>query len=66
MAVTQRLRQRFRDPEYRERYAAQAAGLADADDESWVRARLLPDPDKVRLRVYARQSTHKTRCVRAA
>jgi arginine decarboxylase len=60
MAVTQRLRQRYRDPEYRERYAAQAAALADTDDETWLRTRLLPDPDKVRLRVYATQSTHKT------
>jgi arginine decarboxylase len=60
MAVTQRLRRRYRDPEYRERYAAQAAALADADDETWLRTRLLPDPDRARLRVYATQSTHKT------
>jgi arginine decarboxylase len=60
MAVAKRLRQHFRDPSYRERYAAQAAALADADDEAWLRTRLLPDPDTVRLRVYATQSTHKT------
>jgi arginine decarboxylase len=60
MAVTRLLRRRYRDPEYRERYAAQAASLADADDETWLRTRLLPDPDRVRLRVYATQSTHKT------
>ena len=60
MAVTQRLRRRFRDPEYRARYATQAAALADADDETWLRTRLLPDPDRVRLRAYATQSTHKT------
>ena len=60
MAVTRLLRQRFRDPQYRERYATQAAALAEADDETWLRTRLLPDPDRVRLRVYATQSTHKT------
>jgi len=60
MAVTQRLRRRYRDPDYRERYATQAAALADSDDETWLRTRLLPDPDRVRLRVYATQSTHKT------
>jgi arginine decarboxylase len=60
MATARRLRERYHDPAYRERYAAQAAELADADDEVWLRTRLLPDPDKVRLRVYATQSTHKT------
>ena len=60
MAAVRRLRERYRDPGYRRRYAAQADELADADDETWLRSRLLPDPDKVRLRVYATQSTHKT------
>jgi arginine decarboxylase len=60
MAVTQLLRRRYRDREYRERYAVQAAALAEADDETWLHTRLLPDPDRVRLRVYATQSTHKT------
>jgi arginine decarboxylase len=60
MAVSQLLRRRYRDPEYRERYAAQAEALAEADDETWLRTRLLPDPERVRLRVYATQSTHKT------
>ena len=33
----------------------------DADDENaWLEKRLLPDPDKVRIRVYATHSTHKT------
>ena len=60
MAVTRRLRQRYRDPDYQQRYAAQAAALSDADDQTWLHTRLLPDPNKVRLRVYATQSTHKT------
>jgi arginine decarboxylase len=60
MATARRLRHRYRDPEYQRRYAAQAAELAEADDDTWLRTRLLPDPAKVRLRVYATQSTHKT------
>ncbi|MGB3258364.1 MAG: aminotransferase class I/II-fold pyridoxal phosphate-dependent enzyme [Ornithinimicrobium sp.] len=60
MATARRLRERFRDPAYRERFEKQKAELADADDETWLKTRLLPDPDEVRLRVYATQSTHKT------
>jgi arginine decarboxylase len=60
MATARRLRERYRDPVHRRRYAAQAAELADADDETWLRTRLIPDPDRVRLWVYATQSTHKT------
>jgi arginine decarboxylase len=60
MATARRLHERYRNAAYRHRYAAQAAELADADDEMWLRTRLLPDPDRVRLRVYATQSTHKT------
>jgi arginine decarboxylase len=60
MATARRLQRRYRDPAYQPRYAAQAAELAAADDETWLRTRLLPDPEQVRLRVYATQSTHKT------
>ncbi len=60
MATARRLRQRYRDPAYRDRYEAQQVELAEADDEAWLSIRLLPDPDTVRLRVYATQSTHKT------
>jgi arginine decarboxylase len=60
MATAGRLRVRYRDPDYRRRYAAHIAELAEADDETWLNTRLLPDPDQVRLRVYATQSTHKT------
>ncbi|SLN61540.1 aminotransferase class I/II-fold pyridoxal phosphate-dependent enzyme [Oceanibacterium hippocampi] len=54
------LRDRFRDPDYRARCAAQAKTLKDADDETLLATRLLPDPDRTRVRVYATQSTHKT------
>ncbi|MGB5953387.1 MAG: ornithine decarboxylase, partial [Ornithinimicrobium sp.] len=42
------------------RYEAQQSKLAEADDETLLSERLLPDPDRVRLRVYATHSTHKT------
>jgi arginine decarboxylase len=57
------LRDRYREPAYRERYAAYKEEMAkqNADDDStWLDNRLLPDPDRVRIRVYATQSTHKT------
>jgi arginine decarboxylase len=60
MATARRLQDKYHDPGYRDRYVEQATRLADADDETWLRTRLLPDPDRVRLRVYATQSTHKT------
>ncbi|TVO63668.1 aminotransferase class I/II-fold pyridoxal phosphate-dependent enzyme [Denitromonas ohlonensis] len=54
------LRERFKSPEYRAAYAKYAEKMADADDETLLKTRLMPDPDKVRVRVYACQSTHKT------
>ena len=57
------LRDRYRSAAHREAYEAQreemiAAGIDD--DSTWLERRLLPDPDKVRIRAYATQSTHKT------
>ena len=60
MATARRLQDRYRQQDHRDRYAAQAAELAEADDATWLRTRLLPDPDAVRVRAYATQSTHKT------
>jgi len=60
MDTAKRLRRHYRDPAYRDLFEAQQTELAGADDETWLRTRLIPDPDKVRLRVYATQSTHKT------
>ena len=54
------LRMRYRSAEYAEEYAQHQAKLEDADDETLLSTRLLPDPTKVRIRVYACQSTHKT------
>lgn len=66
MAAAKKLEASFRAPGYAARHAEQAASLHDAatgapaDDELWLKTRLIPDPAKARLRVYATQSTHKT------
>ncbi|MDX0852736.1 aminotransferase class I/II-fold pyridoxal phosphate-dependent enzyme [Sinorhizobium medicae] len=53
----------LQDPDYAARYEA-FSGEFDAeawkDDERILNTRLLPDPTKARVRVYATQSTHKT------
>ncbi len=53
MASARRLQQRYRSPEYATEYAAARASQDDGRSA-------MPDPDRVRLRVYATQSTHKT------
>ncbi len=61
MASAARLRDRYRSDDYRKRYEKfekSMEGVAD-DDPRWLTTRLLPDPDKARVRVYATQSTHK-------
>ena len=56
MAAAAALSARYRDPQYREEYA-RAAAAESADGQP---ARQLPDPDKVRIRVYQTCSTHKS------
>jgi arginine decarboxylase len=60
MATAEKLRERYRSTAYRERYAAWRKGFDPSSDEAWLKGPLLPDPDAVRIRVYATQSTHKT------
>ena len=60
MHCAQLLRERFRSEDYAAAYATHAKSLGDADDETLLNTRLMPDPSKVRVRVYATQSTHKT------
>jgi len=60
MAAAERLRERYRSAEYQKRWEAFKTAIDGANDETWLATRLLPDPDKVRMRVYSTQSTHKT------
>jgi arginine decarboxylase len=57
------LAKKFKDPRYLAAYKSQEKKLgADlkASEETLLRTRLLPDPEKVRLRVYQTNSTHKS------
>ena len=57
------LENKFKDPAYRTAYKEQEKKLgADlkADEKNLLDTRLLPNPDKVRLRVYQTNSTHKS------
>ncbi|OBX25565.1 arginine decarboxylase [Gelidibacter algens] len=54
MFVAQKLCEKYRSSAYREEYDAHIKNLKKDDIPS------LPDPDKVRIRVYSTQSTHKT------
>ncbi|MDR7135274.1 arginine decarboxylase [Lysobacter niastensis] len=62
MGAAAALTERFRSKEYRDEYAAWAKEhpKLDPGDKSLLDARLLPDPDKVRIRVYQTNSTHKS------
>lgn len=60
MSAAARIRRRLRSAEYCAFHAAWAAAFAaDPDPAKWQRT-LHPDPDRVRVRVCATQSTHKT------
>src|SRR5215831_9182354 len=57
------LERKFKDPAYRAAYAEQAKKLGedlDPNNKTVLETRLLPNPDKVRLRVYQTNSTHKS------
>ena len=54
MYVAEKLHKKYSTPAYRAEYDAHIAGLATGEEPR------LPDPDKVRIRAYATQSTHKT------
>ncbi len=60
MHVAQTLRDRYRSEDYRKAWDKHREAVADLDDEALVNTPLMPDPDKVRVRVYSTQSTHKT------
>ena len=62
MGAAAALTARYRDPAYRDEYKAFAAkaGKLDAKNGKLLDMRLLPDPDKVRIRVYQTNSIHKS------
>ena len=60
MATAHGLRQKYRGEAYRQEYAEFLKHFDPDDEEAWLEKRLLPDPDKVRVRVYVTHSTHKT------
>jgi arginine decarboxylase len=60
MATAKRLKARYRSEEYALEYADYLKRIAKLKDADLIDERLLPDPDKVRVRAYATQSTHKS------
>ncbi|MEO1171433.1 MAG: aminotransferase class I/II-fold pyridoxal phosphate-dependent enzyme, partial [Myxococcota bacterium] len=63
MYSARELYERYRSEEYRAEYEAFKTEFdaKDADDpDTWLNTRLMPDPDHVRIRVYATHSTHKS------
>ncbi|WP_372016290.1 hypothetical protein [Pseudoxanthomonas sp. 10H] len=62
MGAAAALTQRYRSAAYRAEYEAWAkdAPALDPKDPGALDARRLPDPDKVRIRVYQTNSTHKS------
>jgi len=63
MYTAETLRAKYRSEEYRDVYEGHLAerdAIADDNIEALLDMRLMPDPDKVRIRAYATQSTHKT------
>jgi len=60
MASAKRLQARYRSEEYRNDYASYLKSIAKLKDEQLLDERLMPDPEKVRIRAYATQSTHKS------
>jgi arginine decarboxylase len=62
MGGAAKLRAMMRDPEYRKHYEKfkAEAGKMDPKDPKLLDMHLLPDPDKVRIRVYETDSVHKS------
>lgn len=62
MGAAADLTRRYRSKAYRDEYDAWKAGRGELDtkDAGLLDERLLPDPDKVRIRVYQTNSTHKS------
>jgi arginine decarboxylase len=60
MVSAERLEQTLVSPEYAEEYRNWAASMEGIPRSEWADHRLMPDPDRARVRVYATHSTHKS------
>src|SRR5436189_121161 len=62
MGACEALRERYASEEYRAKYEAfqEKHGKIDPKNPKFLDTHLLPDPDAVKLRVYATTSTHKS------
>jgi arginine decarboxylase len=62
MTAARNLRERLQEKEHLQRYKAQLAADTERPptDDELLNRRLIPDPARARVRVYATQSTHKT------
>ncbi|MBS0452862.1 MAG: aminotransferase class I/II-fold pyridoxal phosphate-dependent enzyme [Proteobacteria bacterium] len=60
MASAAKLHEMLQDPAYAARHAEFSKGIDWDNEEQVLGNRLLPDPAKARIRVYATHSTHKT------
>jgi arginine decarboxylase len=62
MGAASAIREMMRDPEYRKRYEKFKSDVGEMDpkDPRLLDIQLLPDPDKVRIRVYETESVHKS------
>jgi arginine decarboxylase len=60
MTAVQKIRQRMQSIEYHQFYAQWSADFEASTDPAKWQQTLYPNPNRVQLRVYATQSTHKT------
>lgn len=60
MVAAEQLEAMLSSPAYAEEYRAWSASMEGVERAQWVNHRLLPDPVRARIRVYATHSTHKS------
>ncbi|MBF6079220.1 aminotransferase class I/II-fold pyridoxal phosphate-dependent enzyme [Nocardia beijingensis] len=60
MVAAEQLESTLASPGYAEEYRQWRASMRDDDRAEWSDRRLLPDPARARVRVYATHSTHKS------
>ena len=60
MVSAEHLEQMLASPEYAQEYRNWSASMEGVDRSEWLDRRLLPDPSRARVRVYATHSTHKS------